>query len=375
MELKEFFHMNDGDGKLSYSQNSSVQKEAWLMNQYILENAIQSILSDEENLVEGLNIADLGCGVGPVPLAFVTLVIEIVRKKYKELKCNNEGPVPRIQIYMNDLPSNDFNLLFRDILNLEVFKRKEGGVPLFLLMGAPGSYYERLFPSNSLHFVHASYTLHWFSQPPKALNSEQGAVPINKGNVYISETSSEVVAKAYMTQFEQDFTNFLNCRCQEVVSKGRMLLTFRGRPSLTNPLIWQPWELIIFTKALTCLVSEGLIEEEKVDTFNFPYYCASKEELESIVKKQGSFAIKNTKTMAHHVAHEIEDKWTRSKIISKFIRAFSESLILRHFGKGVLDLLYDKLAHYAFQHLNYGRSAEHYTVAISLIKKQYICKF
>lgn len=134
------------------------------MNQYILENAIQSILSDEENLVEGLNIADLGCGVGPVPLAFVTLVIEIVRKKYKELKCNNEGPVPRIQIYMNDLPSNDFNLLFRDILNLEVFKRKEGGVPLFLLMGAPSSYYERLFPSNSLHFVHASYTLHWFSQ-------------------------------------------------------------------------------------------------------------------------------------------------------------------------------------------------------------------
>lgn len=112
-----------------------------------------------------------------------------------------------------------------------------------------------------------------------------------------------------------------------------------------------------------------MIEEEKVDTFNFPYYCASKEELESIVKKQGSFAIENTKTMAHHVAHEIEDKWTRSKIISKFIRAFSESLILRHFGKGVLDILYDKLAHYAFQHLNYGQSAEHYTVAISLIKK------
>ncbi|XP_069153311.1 S-adenosyl-L-methionine:benzoic acid/salicylic acid carboxyl methyltransferase 3-like isoform X2 [Solanum lycopersicum] len=31
-------------------------------------------------------------------------------------------------------------------------------------LGVAGSFYTRLFPSNSLHFVHSSYSLHWLSQ-------------------------------------------------------------------------------------------------------------------------------------------------------------------------------------------------------------------
>lgn len=139
----------------------------WLRNQHILGDAIQSLISKDEIISKGLHVGDLGCGVGPVPLALTSLVIEIMQKKCKKLKRDNDQDnqqVPTMHIYMNDLPSNDFNLLFRDLLNLEVLKRKDDDVPVCFLMGAPGSYYDRLFPQDTLHFVHSSYALHWLSQ-------------------------------------------------------------------------------------------------------------------------------------------------------------------------------------------------------------------
>ncbi|KMT18246.1 hypothetical protein BVRB_2g024130 [Beta vulgaris subsp. vulgaris] len=366
MELQEFLHMNEGDGELSYSQNSFVQKGVSLMGQSLLESGIQSLISDGGSPNEALKVADLGCGVGPVPLALVALVIENVGKKCKELKWDENGEVPEIIIYLNDLPSNDFGLLFKDLLNMEELKRKDG-VPFCFLMSTPGSYYGRLFPRNSLHFVHANYTLHWLSQAPSELYSEEG-IPINKGNIYISETSPKIVAKAYSAQFEQDFTLFLKCRSQEVLSKGRMLLTFRGRPSDSNGTTWQPWELKIFAQAITCLVSQGLIKEEKLDTFNFPYYSPCKEEIESILKIEGSFELENTSAIAHHVANEIKDNWERAEAIGKFMRSFSESLISRHFGEDILDLLYEKFNKLTFQHLANGELAEHCTI-IMLLRK------
>lgn len=368
--MKKFIHMTRGDGELGYARNSFVQMGVWLMNQHILESSIQSVISEDTCLSKGLiNVADIGCGVGPVPLALVSLVIEIMQRKCEELKHGSEThQVPKLQMYMNDFPSNDFNLLFRDLLNLEALKRKDDSVPLCFLMGVPGSFYERLFPQNSLHFVHANYTLHWLSKEPPGLYDDKG-ISINKGNIYRSETSPKEIARAYWAHFELDFTQFLKCRAEEVVPNGCMLLTLRGRPSSTESLTCTIFELKIFNETLTSLSSEGLIEEEKLDNFNFPCYFACADELESIVKKEGSFAVENSKTLAIDVAPEIEDKWERAQIITKFIRAFSESLVSRHFGEDILTPLYDKLMHYAYQHLAHAHPAQNHAVTVLLRKK------
>ncbi|XP_057533210.1 probable caffeine synthase 4 [Amaranthus tricolor] len=369
MELEHFFHMNEGDGEHSYSQNSSAQERAWQMNKSTLEYAIQSLLSKGGVSFDNgvINAADLGCGVGPVPLAFVSLVIHSLQKKLKELKWKNDDKITQLQIYMNDLPSNDFKWLFRNLFNLDLLKTRNQSGPLCFLFAAPGSYYQRLFPDNSLHLVHANYTLHWFSKVPKVLSSEERS-PINKGQVYISEASSELVARSYLKQFEQDFTQFLECRSQEMVIQGRMLLTFRGRPSSSYFFTWQPWELQIFTTTLHSLIAEGLIKKEKVDSFNFPYYCGCEKDFESIIKKQGSFEIEKMKTISHHVEHKIEDKWEKSKRIANFIRAFSQSLISLHFGEHIVNPLYDKLCHFTFKYLEDGLPCEHFTVTILLYK-------
>lgn len=92
-------------------------------------------------------------------------------------------------------------------------------------------------------------------QVPPTLSSKHGT-PINKGNIYISETSPQVVAKAYASQFEEDFTGFLRHRSEEMANNARMFLTHPGRPCSTWSSTWTPFEFKIITKALISLLSE-----------------------------------------------------------------------------------------------------------------------
>uniref|UniRef100_A0A803MRS0 Uncharacterized protein n=1 Tax=Chenopodium quinoa TaxID=63459 RepID=A0A803MRS0_CHEQI len=270
---------------------------------------------------------------------------------------------------MNDLPSNDFSLLFKNLLNLEALKRKDdNGEPLCFLMGVPGSYYDMLFPRNSLHFVHSNYALHRLSKIPPGLYDDQG-MPINKKNIYTAETSPKSVAKAYWDQFEQDFNLFLKCRSKEVVSNGFMLLTLTGSPcSSTNSSIWRSYGFNLLTEALLCLVSEGLIKEEKLDNFDFPCYLASTDELEIIVQKEGSFVVEHSETLPLDIAPEIEDKWERSQIVTNFIRAFSESVLSHHFGDEIITPFYEKFTYCVFQHLAQDKLLQHYAVTVLLRK-------
>ncbi|KAK9283742.1 hypothetical protein L1049_011992 [Liquidambar formosana] len=119
-------------------------------------------------------------------------------------------------------------------------------------MGAPGSFYGRLFPRNCLHLVHCSYSAHWLSQ--------------------------------------------------------------------------------------------GLVDEEKLDSFNIPYYIPSQEEIQDIVEREGSFATEKMEMLELAVgAEEEKDMWARGEKIAKRIRSFTESIIAHQFGEEIMDKLYGEL--------------------------------
>ena len=73
---------------------------------------------------------------------------------------------PDLTVFLNDLPSNDFNTDFKLLPNFYAMLKKEKGndVGPCFIVGMPGSLYGRLFPSKSLDFVHSSYSVHWLSK-------------------------------------------------------------------------------------------------------------------------------------------------------------------------------------------------------------------
>ncbi|KAG5557929.1 hypothetical protein RHGRI_007994 [Rhododendron griersonianum] len=273
MDTKEAIFMTRGDGENSYAQLSCLTQKVNAVTKPLLENAVRSLFSSKGFHVHGvLNIADLGCAAGPNAFSIISTVKETVEMKSRELNYQT----PELQFYLNDLPGNDFNTLFRGL----TYENS------CFLAGVPGSFHGRLFPRKSLHLVHSSYSVHWLSQVPKGLTSREG-LALNKGNIYISKTSSPLVREAYLTQFEEDFTMFLRSRSEEVVPNGCAVLILHGRqsPDPSSKECCTTWGLI--AGAIAALISEGLIEEEKLDSFNVPYYTPSAKEVQDVVEREG----------------------------------------------------------------------------------------
>lgn len=53
--------------------------------------------------------------------------------------------------------------------------------------------------------------------------------PINKGKMYISNTSCPAVSLAYFKQFQKDFSLFLKSRSVELHFEGRIVILMLGR--------------------------------------------------------------------------------------------------------------------------------------------------
>jgi len=148
---------------MKFNQKLSVidlQQKAISLSKPIREEAITSLYSS--TLPRSLAIADLGCSSGPNTLFVVSELIKTVEKLCQKL--NHKSP--EYKVFLNDLPGNDFNSIFT---SLDSFKEKlqnemEGGIGPCYFSGVPGSFYDRVFPDQSLHFVHSSYSLQWLSK-------------------------------------------------------------------------------------------------------------------------------------------------------------------------------------------------------------------
>ena len=106
--------------------------------------------------------ADLGCSSGPNTFMAISEIMEAIH----EISCRLSYQPPELMFFLNDLPGNDFNTLFKSLTNYKKKVREENEtkhVP-YHVAGAPGSFYKRLFPKKSVHFMHSSYSLHWLSQ-------------------------------------------------------------------------------------------------------------------------------------------------------------------------------------------------------------------
>ncbi|RWV83014.1 hypothetical protein BHE74_00021029 [Ensete ventricosum] len=313
---------------------------------------------------ERMVVVDLGCSSGQNTFLVVSEVLGIVG----DLRRRLEQKPPEIQFFLNDLPGNDFNNVFRSLEGYEKKMEEEKGdllVPHYVV-GVPGSFYGRLFPCNTV---------------PQGLESEQG-VPLNKGNIYIAENSPHQVVKEYQEQHRRDFSTFLKSRYVELSIGGGMVLTFVGRKS-KHPADGELSYLYgLLAEALNAMVSQvpqiffTLRNKDKVDTFNLPIYGASMQEVMAVIHDEGLFDVEQAQTFESNWDplddtdddDIVFDNVLNGKNVAKCIRVVFESLITRHFGDAILDELFARYAEKVARHLLKEKTK--YTVLVIALKKK-----
>ncbi|KAI3910240.1 hypothetical protein MKW92_001195 [Papaver armeniacum] len=394
MEVIQYFHMNGGSGtsETNYSSNSFIQKNGIELTKPIIEEAILETInstSSGQNISKSISIAEMGCSSGPNSLLAVSYIMNTIHNKFVHESDGALGaspPHPEILVFLNDLSSIVFNIIFKSLHGfydeLKKTYKKLGDADdaqkqhRFFVAGIPGSFYDRLFPSDSLHFVHSSYSLHWLSQSP------QGIEKSNKGNIYMAESSPPSVLEAYQKQFERDFSSFLMCRLEEIVKGGRMELTIFGRANGTSPssdMRCHMWGLL--AEALRDMVSQDKIEEEKLDSFNMPLYVPSPSEVKAVILTEGSFTINRLETFEVTLGEGEEifrkgednddnDMLTGSRSFVNFMRAISESLLVSHFGEEIIEELYERYRKIVAPLLSREESAKtkHLSIVISIAR-------
>ncbi|KAK3144687.1 hypothetical protein QOZ80_4AG0316370 [Eleusine coracana subsp. coracana] len=283
-------HMNGGEGDTSYAKNSTPQRRVQQRLTQLVEAAVMDLWAGTAaTLPPSIGIADLGCSSGPNTLFLVTVAIDAVRHR-----CAAAGsPCPEFRVYLNDLPDNDFNAVFRQ---LPAFLQRQpepsdqpGNVFIF---GAPG------------------------------------------GNICAGRTSSPAVIYAYARQFSTDLTLFLSSRAVEVVAGGWVLVSIKGRS--TRDMSSEGCAMNDHpNRVLNDMAAQGLVDAEKLESYNTPVYDPCAEEMREIVDAEGSFEIVNMESYETAVAGS---STLTPAGFARTMRAVHESMLARHFGPDGIDM-------------------------------------
>ncbi|KAF7822286.1 putative S-adenosylmethionine-dependent methyltransferase At5g38780 [Senna tora] len=331
----ESYPMNGGDGPHSYTNNSAPQRRLIEASKELIIEAIEEKLEiDSSSCVNGskaFGIADLGCSVGNNTFIAVHNIIEAVeKKKAKKNDESNSSSLLEFQVFFNDHSNNDFNSLFRSLPYNDSSRS-------YYAAAVAGSFYGRLFPNSTLHFVNCSFALHWMSKLPKQI-LDRNSSAWNGNRIHYTSSSNAKVHEAYADEYKNGMKCFLKARAQEIVGGGLMLIVVPAIPTNSNDMsqIPQAFSYGLLESSFSEMVNLGYISEEKVETFNVPHYFPTSKELEAIIKRNGNFSIEIMEILSRKM------KFIKSsvEIVVGTMRAAMEELFRQHFGNEVLPHLF-----------------------------------
>ncbi|XP_010552041.1 PREDICTED: probable S-adenosylmethionine-dependent methyltransferase At5g38780 isoform X2 [Tarenaya hassleriana] len=313
--------MIGGNGRESYSKNSTYQRALLEATKEKIDEAV-SMKLDLGIASSHFNVADFGCSTGPNTFVAVRNIIDAVEHKFRRQTQQNPKEI-EFQVFFNDHSNNDFNTLFK---TLPPPTTRE-----YFAVGVPGSFYSRVLPRNNLHLGHCSYSLHWLSQVP------ENVTEFNKDSIHCTGFVKEVT-EAYLGQFKIDFGSFLDARAQELVSGGLLMLLGSCLPDGVQ--MSETMKGKIIDCAGSCLgdmAKSGLIEREKVESFNMPIYFAQESEFKQVIEKNGGFTIEKME----RVSHENEEFPSDARFLRDSYRAAFGGVAEASFGGDMVDKMMD----------------------------------
>ncbi|CAA7030314.1 unnamed protein product [Microthlaspi erraticum] len=233
------------------------------------------------------NVADFGCASGPNTFVAVQNVIDAVEDKYRYETGNNLPDNFEFQVFFNDYNKNDFNTLFQGL----------SPERSYYSAGVPCSFFERVLPKKSFHIGMINYAFHFMSKIPKGITDRDS--PLWNKDMHCTGFN-EAVKKAYLDQYSVDIKNLLDARAEELIPGG-LFLIFGSclRDGVKMSETFKGVGMDCIGASFNDLAQQGLIEQDKVDSFNTPLYIAEEGELRQIIKENGKFTIEAFEDIIH----------------------------------------------------------------------------
>ncbi|CAM6033263.1 unnamed protein product [Sphagnum compactum] len=349
--------MVGGDGEFSYQRMGVLQASSIKTLEPLMAEAVKQMSLPKQG---PLHIADFGCSTGRNSISYVNFIVKCIIDKYLDASENN-GHVtcmPEMLVSFMDLPGNDFNnlvqLLASEAKNAKDLAGSVNGANVgrarnyfSAMMG--GSFYNRLLPKESMHFVISTFSLHWMSQIPATVTDKSSPL-YNKGRPWILG-GNPTIAREFAQQSMLDLDNFLDSRAAEMVPGGILFASFVGRHDAANPenQVNPEWyhRCVFgtdFENAWNDLIDDGVITTETRDTFNLPTYARSKEEVEASIIKCGAFDIQYLQSPVDdnlcpddELMHMLQFPKSFATFVSAWVRAITGPSIEAHLGRHNTD--------------------------------------
>lgn len=287
---------------VEYNRTSKNQQQAHHFTYEPLKEIMKDMVECAEKRAKSpyLSINDLGCAGGASSMILFEFILKHLREDLKE---NRD-----ILISFEDLPSSDGNELIRTIdANKESLFNKYNAYPN--VVGR--SFYERLYPSNSIDLSLSYITLHWLSSAdslPKLADegSQRNWVSIherpdnNAGDRW--SLVPESVFNAWKAASRDDLRVFLHHRAEELKDGAEGVYILVSRQSDDHFIEWH--RVRMMSKAVDRFFEQGKISAELNEQFKnkmaIGYFLRTVDEIKSAFDESAPTEDVNAEALAKY---------------------------------------------------------------------------
>lgn len=311
-----------------YDAHSSFQAKVAASGAALLQQAVAALTMPASGEV---TVADYGCSEGRNSTATVATALGLLTARGAR----------RFGVVHNDLPTNDWNALARNLSGPESYLAT---YPQARTLFAPRGFFEQVTPPASITLGTSGSAAHWLSRQPPGLDMPR--------SLYRSDAPLPELAKI-LKQAAADWQAFLAARAEELQPGGVLLVQMLGSDGSANPVRVSAAGLLkLMNECALQLVDAGEVPQDVYARYCFPVVPRTIEEATAPVTGAFSGKLELLHCGLMQVASPYQaaldktgDVAAFAKSYTAFTRAFSESSLrdgLFKYGKASAEALADR---------------------------------
>lgn len=305
----------EGMGRAGYyDSHSEYQRSVAESGSTLIERCVEATPLPEAG--DSYVIADYGCSTGANSIAMVSRAVAAVRRR--------QGDVA-VAVVHNDVPTNDFNQLFANLISAP-----DGYLhvqPPVLPLVSAASFFGVAAPARSVRLGTSFSAAHWLSSQPDVVVPE---------GFYFCEATGDT-ARAIAAQAAGDWTTFLRARAVELAPGGRLLVQMVGTSDAGE--VTARRTLQAMAEVGHSMAAEGILARSAVDGYLLPVYARTAAEAQQPLGEDGGLraAFSIDEIRVDSVANPYLDTWRQdgdsaayARNYAAFVRGFTESNLRLH---------------------------------------------